>query len=96
MEIYTLQKPINDGDETITELELDFDNMDAEDILAADRQYNVQAAKNNDFAPIKELAKPYLALIVAKAAKQPVEVIYKLKAKDFSKVTMLAQNFLLG
>ncbi|MDQ0114356.1 phage tail assembly protein [Paenibacillus harenae] len=96
MEKYILSKPISDEGEEIVELNLDFDDLSANDILAAERQFNTEMAKNKDFAPVKEFAKSYLAIIVAKAAGQPLEVIYKLKANDFSKVTMLAQNFLLG
>ncbi|MDT2243195.1 hypothetical protein P7H22_26700 [Paenibacillus larvae] len=36
-----------------------------------------------NLSPLKEISKPYLALVVARAAKVPVELIQNLPAKDF-------------
>lgn len=93
---YTLKNPVVLDGETVSELDLDFDSLTADDILSSERQFNTEATKNKEFVPIKETSKSYLAFIVARAAKQPVENIRKLSAKDFSQVTVLAQNFLLG
>lgn len=93
---FVLSKPVEFDGETITELDVEFDSLTGDDILAAERQYNTSAAKTKDFAPVKELSKSYLVYIVARASKQPAELFNKLSAKDFSKLTVEAQNFLLG
>lgn len=93
---FVLSKPVEFEGETIKELDLDFDSLSGEDILSAERQFNAAAMKTKDYAPVKETSKSYLVFVVARATKQPAELINKLSAKDFSKVTVLAQNFLLG
>jgi hypothetical protein len=90
---YVLKKPIEFDGETITEIVLDFDSLESDDILSAERQFK---AENKEFVPVLEIAKGYLAHVAARSAKKPVEFIRSLNAKDFSTVTMMAQNFLLG
>jgi len=93
---FVLRKPIEFDGEQITELTLDFDDLSSEDILSAERQYEAAVGRSQQVAPVKEFSKHYLAFVVARAAKRPVELIYKLSANDFSKISLLAQNFLLG
>lgn len=76
-------------------LEFDLDSLSGEDIEAAEVQF---FAKNPQIAaqtPLKEVSKGYLAILAAKAAKVPVELIRKLPAKEYSKVTIKVQAFLL-
>lgn len=93
---FVLSKPIEFDGETIKELELDFDNLTGDDILSAERQFNAIAAKTRDIVSMKETSKSYLALVAARASKKPPELFNQLSAKDFSKITVLAQNFLLA
>jgi hypothetical protein len=89
--VYTLSKPaILDGNE-LKELNLDFDSLTGEDLEEAAVEFQI----NGNSAPVIELSKPYLAIVVARAAKVPTQVIRKLPAKDYSKLTVRAQNFLL-
>lgn len=94
--VYVLKKPIEFDGEQVVSLDLDFDNLTGDDILSAERQYNTESAKIKDFAFVKEMSKSYLVFIVARAAKKPAELICKLSGNDFSRVTVLAQNFLLS
>jgi len=94
--VYVLSRPIQFDGEQHTELLLDFDALTGEDLLACERQLNVIVTKTREVIAFKELSKSYLALVAAKAAKVPVELLYKLNAKDFSKVTVRVQNFLLN
>ncbi|NTU28849.1 phage tail assembly protein [Brevibacillus sp. HB1.1] len=91
--LYKLSRPFSFDGKEYTELDLDLDSITGEDLMSCERQLN---ASTKDLVFVKELSKPYLALVAARAAKVPVELIHKLPAKDFSKVTMLVQNFLLG
>lgn len=93
--ILVLSKPVEWDGEQVKEIELNFEDLEADDILSSERQFNTEEMKNKTFTAVKETSKSYLAYIVARAAKQPVENIRKLSAKDFSKATVLAQNFLL-
>ncbi|TGV29902.1 phage tail assembly protein [Mesorhizobium sp. M00.F.Ca.ET.186.01.1.1] len=91
--VYKLSRPFSFDGTEYTELKLDLDDLTGEDLIACERQLN---ATTDDVVFVKELSKPYLALVAARAAKVPVELIRKLPGKDFSKVTMQVQNFLLG
>ncbi|GEB35309.1 phage tail assembly protein [Brevibacillus parabrevis] len=91
--VYKLSRPFSFDGTEYTELSLDLDALTGEDMMSCERQLN---ATTNDVVYVKELSKLYLALVAAKAAKVPVEVIKKLPAKDFSKITMRVQNFLLA
>ncbi|OBZ08253.1 hypothetical protein A7975_27360 [Bacillus sp. FJAT-26390] len=96
MNKYVLSKPVDFDGEIFKELDLDFDSLTGEDILSAERQFNAIAAKTRDVVSMKETSKSYLSLVAARAAKVAPELMNKLSAKDFSKVTVLAQNFLLA
>ncbi|MBH0342740.1 hypothetical protein ABB08_11290 [Paenibacillus larvae] len=93
--MYTLSRPFSFEGKEYTELLLDFDSLSGRDLLSCESQLKTVVDKT-DFIPMKEISKPYLALVVARAAKVPVELIQGLPAKDFSKMTVRAQNFLLG
>ncbi|MGG1638230.1 phage tail assembly protein [Paenibacillus sp. NRS-1760] len=90
---FVLHRSIDVDGEKITEFEINFEDLSADDILSADRQYSAENPGETSF--VKEISKSYLAYIAARGVKQPVEVIRKLYAKDFTRITVLAQNFLL-
>ena len=93
MENIKLLKAIQYDGETVTELHLDFDSLTGQDILNAERELN---AGNKSVAPVKEFDKGYLSIVAAKAAGVPTDMLSLLGAKDFTKVTVLTQNFLLN
>ena len=93
-QVYTLTRTFEFEGKTYEELTLDFDKLTGDDLLSCENELNATISEGT-FIPMKEIDKRYLALVVAKAAGVPSELIRKLPAKDFSKVTVRAQNFLL-
>ncbi|MGG4034204.1 phage tail assembly protein [Paenibacillus cisolokensis] len=89
--IFKLRRPISFEGETYAELNLDFESLTGEDVIACERQF---LSENNGSTFVKETSKAYQSYIVARAAGVPVELIRKLSAGDFSRVTLRAQNFL--
>jgi len=91
--VYTLRRPITFDGQEYTQINLDFDRLTGEDILNCDRQY---AASQGSQLFFRESDKAYQAIVAARAAGVPVELIKSLYAKDFTRVTLRAQNFLIG
>lgn len=89
---YTLRRPFTFEEREVKELILDFERLTGEDILQAERRYYAEAVVA---VPAKELSKAFQAYIVASAANVPVELVRAMPAKDFTSVTLDAQNFLL-
>lgn len=87
----TLSKPFTFEGKEYSEIELDLDSLTGNDLLKAEREFVATGGRAN----VPELSKEYLAIVVAKTAKVPVDIIHALPAKDFSKVTIEVQNFLL-
>lgn len=94
-QIYKLSRPFSFEGTVYTEFALDFDSLTGEDLLSAERQFN-EISGGDSFTPVKQIAQMYQALVAARAAKVPYELVKSLPAKDFSKLTVRAQNFLLG
>lgn len=90
--VYTLRRPFVFEDKQITTLTLDFDRLTGEDVLSAERRFYNEGAVP---ASAKEVTKAFQIYIVAAAAGVPVELVRALPAKDFTSVTLDAQNFLL-
>ncbi|KAA9003988.1 phage tail assembly protein [Paenibacillus spiritus] len=90
---YALSRPVVHEGATYETLTMDFDAMTGSDILAATRQYKAENSQSINWA--MELDKDYQAYIVAKAAHVHVGLIRALPAKDFTRLTLRAQNFLL-
>lgn len=93
MENIKLAKVVTYDGEEIKELNLDFDSLTGQDLLNAEKE---AVASNKNVAPIKEFDKGYLAIVAAKAAGVATDVMPLLGAKDFTKVTVQTQNFLLN
>lgn len=91
--IIKLTKPVTFDDKVYTELELNFDVLTGRDLMQAEVEAK---AISTGYAPVLELSKPYQAVVAAKAAKVPVDMIMDLPGRDYTKVTMAAQDFLLG
>lgn len=90
---YTLIKPIQFDGETVTKLTLDFDDLSAEDLIVCVKQARRIDPEEVSLARATSLS--YQMAVAARAAKQPIELIRALKAKDFTQVTQLAANFLM-
>lgn len=90
--IIELSRPVVLNGQEYTKLELDLDSITGRDLIKAEVEARVIAGPS----PVSELSKPYNAVVAAKAAKVPVDTILDLPAKDFTTVTMMVQDFLLG
>lgn len=92
MEKIVLSKPHVFEEKEYKELTLDCESLTGRDLIAAASESRILG----DVGPVPELSKTYLAVVAAKAARVPVELIQSLPAKDFTAVTLTVQNFLLG
>lgn len=93
-EVFTFARPVTFEGNTVESLTIDFEKLTGEDILACDRQYRAESRQSSG-EMVKEMNKAYQAYIVAKAAGVHVGLIRALSAKDFTKLTLQAQSFLL-
>ena len=87
-----LSKPITYEDIEYTVLRLDLDGLTGNDLLKAEKEFVLAGGRAN----VPELSKGYLSIVAAKASKVPTELIHALPARDFSRVTLAAQDFLFG
>jgi len=94
--IIKLSKPVQFEGKEYKELVLDVDSLTGNDIELAENQFIAQNAQIAAQTPLKDLSKGFQAILAARAAKVPVEMIKALPAKDYSKVTIVIQNFLLS
>jgi len=88
-----LSKPIEQNGEEKSTINLDLDGLTGNDLTQAEAEHSVTTG---GLSGVPELSKSYLAHVAARAASLPVDDIKQLSAKDFSRVTMEVQNFLLG
>lgn len=93
--VYKLSRPFTFEGTEYTELLLDFDSLTGGDLLSCEGQMNTMSS-GNEVVPVKQISQAYQALVAARAAKVPVDLIKALPGKDFSKIIVRAQNFLLG
>ncbi|PWK16062.1 phage tail assembly protein [Tumebacillus permanentifrigoris] len=89
---YQFSKSIKFEGVDYSEIVLDFDKLTGDDILKAESQYLATGGASH--AP-REMSKTYLVIVAARAAGVPVELFNALPAKDFSKITVRTQGFLL-
>jgi len=94
MNTITLSKPISKDGNEITSLNLDFDKITGNQIIAAEKE----ARLLGDTTPDACYSKTFQAIIAAKAAAEPVIVddIMGLHGSDFIQTTTAAANFLFG
>lgn len=90
--IIPLSKPIEFEGKTYTELDINLENMTCDDIIKAERECLTSGIPMG----VAETSKGFLMSLAARAAKVPIEMIYKLPLKDGTKITMEVQSFLLG
>ena len=95
VETYTLKKPVTTaGGEKITEIRMDFDSMDNNDLERCERQARQLLGKKRSMV-IPETSKLYAACVAAKASGLTVEDIRSLAINDYTQLCMKVQNFLL-
>lgn len=87
-----LSKPHKFEDKEFKELNLDIDGLTGKDLCDA----STEARLLKDTSTVQEMSPKYLAVVAAKAAKVPVDMILSLPAKDFTTIKTEVQNFLLG
>jgi hypothetical protein len=91
MERIEFAKPVTIEGTEYTGLDLNFDKLTGDDIIACEREFTATGG----VATVHELCKGFLAIVAARAAGVAPDVIRALPAREFSKVTVVAQNFLL-
>jgi len=89
-----LKKAITKDGKKITELKLDFDKITGNDIIASEKEARLMG----DTTPDVCYSKIFQAIIVAKAANQPLiaDDIMAMNGMDFISLTTQAANFLFG
>ena len=86
-----LKKPVTFESKEYTEVNAEFDNLTGQDLIDATNE----ARARGDQSVLVELSKLYQAIVAAKAAKVPVDMVIGLGGKDFVAITKAAQSFLL-
>lgn len=94
--VYELMRPISFEGQEITKLTLNFDDLDGGDLLECVKQARIIDPEESVTAPIRAFTLGYQIAVAAKAANVIPELIQSLKGPDFTQVTQLASNFLLG
>lgn len=89
-----LTKPISKDGKEFKELNLDFDKITGREIIAAEKETRILG----DIAADVNCSKAFQAVLIAKAAAEPVGVddILSLPGADFIYATSVASNFLFG
>lgn len=88
--VIAFQKPFSFEDKEYTELRLELAALTGRDLLEASRE--VRAI--GETSPVVELSKSYYAVVGAKAAGVPVDLVLALPAREFSQLTVEVQSFL--
>lgn len=89
MNTIKFSKPVEFEGEKYESLAIDLDALTGNDLLAAEKETRMLGDKT----AVMELSKQYLAVVAAKAAKVPVEMINGLPAKYFTQITLAVQSF---
>lgn len=89
--VIKLTKPVEWEGERVEELNLNLNDLTGIDLEAAEREWVLGGGSG-----MAETSKTYLLAVAARATGKRVEVLRRLSAKDYSKITLLVQNFLLA
>lgn len=90
---YKLIKPVTIDGQLYEEIEFDFDSLTGSDLLAIEQEMQ---ASGRIVLGISEMNKSYLLFASARAAKLNANILLAFSAKDVSKITSLAQAFLMA
>ncbi|MER1986576.1 MAG: hypothetical protein ABS948_11860 [Solibacillus sp.] len=88
-------KPTTFEGELYTSLNLDFEKLTGLDIEKAEMQFLAESP-NNQIIMVKEMSKPFAAIVAAKASGVNVGLIRALTGPDYSKITMRTTLFLMN
>ncbi|WP_303872375.1 phage tail assembly protein [Tepidanaerobacter acetatoxydans] len=89
---YTFSKPIKFEGEEYKEIILNLEGLTGKDI----KEVSNELVLKGEIMGLAETNKNFLAALAARSAGLPIEFMDYIPAKDFSKITILVQNFLLG
>ena len=92
MEKIVFKSPFEFEGKSYDGLELNLDKLTGADVMQAEREF---AALGN-FAGLVDTNKTFQAMLAARSAGVPVEFLQALPAKDFSRITIVVQNFLFN
>ncbi|MEC0092502.1 phage tail assembly protein [Paenibacillus macquariensis] len=94
---YKLSRPFTYEDKEYKEIKFDFEKLTGDDIIACESEmYEVVGSSDVLTMMMKETHPGYQTVIAAKAASLHFRIIKAMPAKDFIRVTKMAQRFLLG
>lgn len=90
---YTLKfdKPWKFEETEYNELKFDFNKCNGRKLIALTKRLELSDIKT----PVKAISMEFQAAVCAEAASVPMDLILELPGNHFSKVTVMAQNFLL-
>ena len=88
---YTFTKPVDFEGEEYKEITINLEVLTGRDIKEVSNQLQLQG----EAISFAETDKSFLGALAARAANLPMEFMDYIPAKDFSKITMEVQNFLL-
>ncbi|MFM1655653.1 phage tail assembly protein [Brevibacillus sp. B_LB10_24] len=91
--VYRLSTPIQFDGNTITELDLRFEDLTGKDLILCAKQ--ARRIDPQEVHPGRALSLSYQIAVAAKAAGVTPELFDQLKADDFTVITQMAENFLL-
>lgn len=89
---YTFDEPVNFEGEEYKEIILNLEGLTGKDIKEVSNDLLLQG----EVMGLAETNKSFLAALAARSAGLPIEFMDYVPAKDFSKITIEVQNFLLG
>ncbi|UHA74461.1 phage tail assembly protein [Paenibacillus sp. 481] len=91
--IFELSRPFKFEGQEYTEVLLDLDSLTGDDMMLCERRVKESTTEQ---IHVYEMSKKYLAHVAACAARVPYEMVAAMPAKDFSKITVKVQGFLLS
>ncbi len=94
---YVLKKPIHFEGKEIKELNFNFEDLTGKDLRIADTEARAKIGRKQSAQAmtVPEINPIYLCCVAARASNQNVDMFFELKAKDYSAVKLMAQDFLL-
>lgn len=89
---YKFKKPVNFEGEDYSKITLDLESLTGKDV----KEVSSALSNRGEVIGLAETNKAFLAGLAARSARLPMEFTDYIPARDFSKITMDVQNFLLG
>ena len=89
---YVFSKPYEFEGKEYKSIEVNLDELKGSDIAAVKRQFN----RAGNFSAIPSTDSEFCAMILARAAKLPIQFFDSMPAKDYCAITQEVSNFLLA